>query len=69
MTNAFNEMHPNDQRDWLDTVKEHAAGTRAREDAADRRTEAVIGRLDLLLGAFAAGARAFADTIDRGPRR
>jgi hypothetical protein len=70
MNNAFNEKHPQDQNAWLDKV-EHFVGDGAdeRDRAAEQRHTEIVGYLNLFTTAMAAGARAFADAIERGPRR
>ncbi len=70
MSNAFDQMHPNDQRKLVDGLTDYVNdGAERRRIAADQRHAELVGRLDLLFAALAAGMRAAADVLDRGPRR
>ncbi len=73
MTDRFGGYDQGKERQLLDAVWDYVikADNREinREKEADRRHKETLAKVDTVVGAFTAGLRAFADTVDRQMRR
>jgi hypothetical protein len=73
MTDRFGGYDTGKERQLLDAVWDYVIKGHDREinreKEAERRHKELLGKVDTIVGAFTAGLRAFADTVDRQMRR
>lgn len=73
MSDRFGGYDTGRERELLDAAWRFLEGDvnreKNREEADDRRHKELLAKVDTVVGAFTAGLRAFADTVDRQMRR